>query len=532
MAVRTDTRPSTAARTIRWAQLLAVMALVAAACGSTVPTTQQQAAEEAASEGVGISGGGLGGSAGGAGGSGELGSGGIAGGEVGSTGTTGGSGTTGVAGGSSAGGGVAAGGSGGSAGAAGQGVTADSISIGLLVGKDISAGNRALGAGSATGIDQRRAWEALVEDVNKRGGFAGHKVKPVFHEFSATSDKTLDQIAQEACAAWTQDNKVFAGIGNLETEQFQACMEQGGAALINQTTIRAFYDERLFGKYPHFVAPMSIDLNTQSTALVNGLVKQNYFGSKAKIGLVTFDDPNFAYATERSIVPALRRHGLKLTDTARLHMPSGYPEYPQLASDANNAALKFKSEGITHVLLHDIGGGIAIFFMQAAEKQEYRPRYGLTSQSGGTILAGVLRDSGAKEQLRGARGIGWAPIADEHPDDDQHKDGSANRRRCIALMHKANVEMSSRNAEGTAIQLCDGFWFLQTAIEAGGNPINLDTLIAGVDRLGSNGFIPGITFMTRVSSEVRDGAGAVANVSYYDKCNCFKYTSKPYAISN
>jgi hypothetical protein len=308
-------------------------------------------------------------------------------------------------------------------------------------------------------------------------------------------------------------------------------MERGGAALINQTTIRVFYDERLFPKYPTFVAPMSIDLNTQSKALVEGLVKQKYFGKNAKIGLVTFDDPNFAYATQQSIIPALRRRGLKLADIARLHMPANYAELSQTSTDAQNAALKFKSEGITHVMLHDLGGAIAIFFMQHAEKQAYRPRYGLTSQSGGTILAGVLGPD-ADNQLHGARGIGWVPMADKAADEDPHSKASKTRQRCIALMRKANVEMSSRNAEGTAIQLCDGFWFTEAAIEAGGRTINLDSLLDGVNRLGRGGYVPGMTFMTRVSQKVRDGAGAVANVSYYDGCNCFRYTTKPYAIAN
>ena len=525
-----------AARYIRAGNLFLAVALVATACGSTVPNTQQQAAEEAAAEGLSVPEGGLGGGGGGLGGGGFDGGGVSSGGTVGGAGSAvGGSAAGGTTGGSAAGGssGSSAGGtSAGSTGADGQGVTASEISIGLLVARDVSAGNRALGAGGATGIDQQRAWQALVDDVNKRGGFAGRKVKPVYHEYSATSEKTVDQVAQEACSTWTQDNKVFAGIGNLETENFQACMHEGGAALINQTTIRVFYDDSLFPKYPYFVAPMSIDLDTQSRALVEGLVKGNYFGKGMKLGLVTFDDPNFARATRDSLIPALQRHGIKLTDIARLHMPAGYSEYPQLSSDAQNAALKFKSEGITHVMLHDLGAGIAIFFMQHAEKQQYRPRYGLTSQSGGSILASTMPASDSRAQLRGARGIGWAPIADLTAQDDPNSKAPQNRQRCIALMRDNGVEMSSRNAEGTATQLCDGFWFLEAAIESGGQTINLDNLVNGFNKLGSGGYKPGITFLTRVSAEVRDGAGAVANVAYVPDCNCFKYTSKPYRVPN
>ncbi len=521
---------SSAIKSIRAAHVLVALALVAAACGSTVPVTQQEAAEEAAAEGLDVPGGGAGG--GGLGG-GDIGGGGLSGGTTGGGGTAvGGTAAGGTSGGSAGGYSGSTGTSGAAAGATGQGVTANTISIGLLVARDVSAGNAALGVEEATGIDQRRAWEALIADVNKRGGFAGHKVKPVFHEYSATSEKTLDQNASEACSTWTEDNKVFAGIGNLETENFQACMKKGGAALINQTTIRVFYDDRIFPKYPTFVAPMSIDISTQSKALVNGLAQQKYFGKNMKLGLVTFDDPNFAYATEHSLKPALRRHGIKLTDIARVHMPANDTELQQTSSDTQNAALKFKSEGITHVMLHDLGAAIAIFFMQHAEKQQYRPRYGLTSQSGGTILASTMPESDSDAQLRGARGIGWVPMADLSAQEDPNSKAPKNRQRCIALMRKNGVGMSSRNAEGTAVQLCDGFWFLEAAIEAGGETINLDSLIGGVDRLGSGGFSPGMTFLTRVSAEVRDGGGAVANVSYDPDCNCFHYTTKPYRIPN
>ena len=65
--------------------ILVVVALVTVACGSTVPTVQQQAAEEAAQEGVSIEDGGL--SQGGASSSDDFGSGGLSGTVGGSAGT-------------------------------------------------------------------------------------------------------------------------------------------------------------------------------------------------------------------------------------------------------------------------------------------------------------------------------------------------------------------------------------------------------------------------------------------------------------
>ncbi len=515
---------------IRKASLVAVIALIAAACGSTVPTSTQQAAEDAAEEGLAVEDGGVGGLGGGS----DFDSGGLAEGSAGSGGTAlGDSGSGGLGGGTGG-----AGGSGGSIGGGSgvdspaHGVTASTITLGLPVVEDISAGNQALtGGNAATGIDYKRAWETIVKDINEGGGIGGHKVKPVYHRSSAVSQKTSDQVAQEACTNWTQDHEVFAALAGYETENFHVCMEKAGAAIISGTSIRSYFDERFFPRYPHTIVPFGADLNSQADALVNGLVKMGFFEKEAKLGLLTFDDPSFVHATQQNLIPALRRRGLELTDWVRLHRPRSYGEYGQFSSEANNAAVRFKSEGITHVMTLDIGANIAFFFMQAAEKQQYRPRYGLTSQSGGSALADLLGGD-ADAQLAGARSIGWAPAIDLHAEDDPNSEANAPRKRCLKLMRKAGVEMSSRNAEGIAMTLCDQMWFTEAALEAGGRTITLDSLLAGVDRLGTS-YVSAITpFGTSVSDSRHDGLGAVADMSYIAKCNCFRYTSKPYAIPN
>jgi ABC-type branched-subunit amino acid transport system substrate-binding protein len=411
------------------------------------------------------------------------------------------------------------------------GVTATSIRLGLPVVEGFNTGSRGLAGGnSPTGVNYRAAWEALVKDINERGGIAGHKVDPVYHSVDLVSSKTTDQRANEACAAWTEDKQVFAAlVHQIETESMIACIEEGGAATVSGQTVRAYYDERVFTRYPHFLVPFGIDLNTQATAMIENLVKQKYFGSGAKIGLVTFDHPSFKYATEKSLIPALSRRGLELSDTAALHFPTTYSEYSQLSSEASNAALRFKTNGITHVVILDLGQNAAYFFMQAAERQAYRPRYGLTSQSANSGLASQLGPADARAQLQGARSIGWVPIVDTVPADDPHAEGYPPRKRCTDLMRKHGVEMTSRNAEGQALNLCGQLWFTEAALEITGNAISLDSLLAGVDRLGSS-FAPTNVFLTRMSKTIHDGSGAVASMSFIDECACFRYTSRPYSI--
>ncbi len=400
-----------------------------------------------------------------------------------------------------------------------------------MVVEDVSAGNQALtGGNAATGIDTRRAWEAIVEDINKRGRILGLKVEPVFHQYSATSEKTQEQQGQEACANFTEDHEVFAALATTpEAESFFSCLERAEVAYINGTAIRVFWDDRLMARYPHMILPFGADLNTQAKTLVNSLVRQKYFAKDARIGLLTFDDPGFVYATERSLIPAMKKHGLKLTDWVRVSRPASYSDYGRFSSEIGNAVVTFKSENITHVMILDIGANNAFFFMQQAEKQQYRPRYGLTSQSGGTALADLLGED-ARGQLKGARGIGWVPVVDLRAEDNDWVNQPM--KRCIALMKKAGVEMSSSNAQGIAITMCDQMWFLQAALEAGGRSISLDSLLVGVDRLGRSYASAVLPFGVAVSGSRHDGLGAVANISFFGECRCFRYTTKPYSIPN
>ena len=503
--------------------LLVVVALIVAACGSTVPTVQQQAAEEAAVGGVAIDNNGVG-TDGSLDSSGDLGSSGVAGSTSGSGSAIGGAGGT-TVGGSSVSGTSTGGGGGSSA----PGVSSEKISLGIPIVVGGTVGNQSIGAGAASGIDSERGWKALIEDINKRGGIAGHEVEPVYHKVDLVSNKSSQQQSEEACADWTQDHKILAAmVGDTAEETIFACLEKAGAVAVAGNTIGNFWDSRFYPRYPHAVAPFSIDLNQQSKTMVDGLVRQHYFSKDAKVGLILFDLPGFSYAVDHSLIPALKQHGLELTDKVTIHYPNSYNEYGQMSSELSSAAVKFKTEGITHVMILDLRANNAIFFMTAAEKQEYRPRYGLTSQSGNSGLAEILGDD-ARAQLHSARSIGWTGPTDLRAADDPWQEGVSTRRRCISLMRKNGVEISSRNTEVIALLMCGSLWYTEAAVEAGGATISNDSLVAGARRLSSN-YVSPLTFLVRMTNDVH-GVGAIADMAFIDKCTCFRYTSDPYRVN-
>lgn len=505
----------------RWALTLAVISLVAAACGSTVPVTQQQAAEEAAATGGGDGLGGLPpgttvneeGQAVNAEGE-PLGGGGVPGRATGGSAPapqTGGTSRT-------------------ASGANGIGVTSKTLSIGVVIVKGGDEAAASLGVPGASQADKRKVWRALADEANRSGGILGRKIVPVFHEIEASSSKTVEQQGQEACADWTQDRPVFGTPGYPSFgESFLACMGKAGAVIAGGSVFN-ISDQRVFQRHPYYLLPNSMDLNTQGKLMVDSLHGQRYFGRGAKIGLVTFDDPNFRYAVQQSIVPGLSRKGLKLgTEPAYLTRPRTLDQYSAAAADARNAVLRFSARGITHVMILDFGAIATILFTQSAENQGYRPRYGLNSQSGNTIAAANMSPATARAQFKGARSVGWAPAADVRPDEEPKNN---TRDRCLAIMAKHNVTFSSRNARGQAIQECDSLWFMMAALRASGSRvINQNMFLQGVARLGT-GYRPGMTFITSVSSSRHDGAAGARNLSYDQGCNCFHYTTGVYAVPN
>jgi hypothetical protein len=289
-----------------------------------------------------------------------------------------------------------------------------------------------------------------------------------------------------------------------------------------------------FTRYPAYFEPLALNLDRNGAATVNGLSPRGYFApyfpTGTKIGVVAFDTPDFHHAVDHSMRPALAAHGLTIKDAEYVGVPSSVAGYGAFSNALASAVLKLRSDQVDHVMFLDIGANLAFFFMQAADQQHYNPRYGLNGTSGNSGLADLLGPQTANSQLKDALSIGWQPMIDAHAADDPDGLANAPRRRCLALMRKAGVSMTSRNAEGIALLLCSGIWFFQAAATHAGTLLNQSTFIAAANQLKSSAFVPASSFVTRIDPQHHDGIGAVRDMSYTSSCSCFRYVGAAYAI--
>lgn len=89
------------------------------------------------------------------------------------------------------------------------GVTADSILLGM---PDIDlSGLEQLGVSPATDLDARAAYEAVVQDINERGGILGRRIEIAWAPVNPLDNATF----AAACRQWTEDDHVFAVVAGL-----------------------------------------------------------------------------------------------------------------------------------------------------------------------------------------------------------------------------------------------------------------------------------------------------------------------------
>src|SRR5713101_8186469 len=187
--------------TVRPALLVAAAAmLLVASCGTTVSDSQAARRQGSAGAGADIGGGS---------------SGGVDNGGAGPTpGSTGGIGAGSTAG--ATGTGVTASGPGAASNRA-TGLTHAAPGVALKVGIEVLDFGNALAAlgiaGTAPPKEQTEGeYQAVIDRINASGGLLGHKLEPVFYLYQGTSSASAAQQDQAGCAAFTQDNHVFAAL--------------------------------------------------------------------------------------------------------------------------------------------------------------------------------------------------------------------------------------------------------------------------------------------------------------------------------
>ena len=415
---------------------------------------------------------------------------------------------------------------GGTVGGVGRGVTATTIYVGMVHASNTDSVNAAAGVGDLALGDPTADTKAVIDYINHRGGVAGRKIALVEAPFDSASAADVETQWAAVCAKFTQDNpKVFAVL-DAGTASYRRCIHNAGVVQVDDDLPQASASE--FRNYPAFVELGYPNLNRLAAEQVTALSDQNYFqpwdtvrgkpatAGKTKVGVVTYDEPDYAEAVNTVLVPRLRAlHYDPIV--ARISDVSRASDYGAQSAAVKSAQLKFASSGVDHVIMFEGNGGLSLFFTNNAATQGYHPRYGINSSSGFEALVegGEIQPS----QAQGAVGFGWIPGFDLpaalNPDNGPYS--SPARRQCLAIMADHGITFPSSNAEGVALGACSRIFLLKKALDTTPKVVTRDTFIRAVDGIGS-AFDDGGSLGEFLAPGRHDGVSKIYYWQWFSKC--------------
>lgn len=355
-------------------------------------------------------------------------------------------------------------------------------------------------------------FNAVLDEVHATGGIACRRVRLVWHDLESHPLQPSEQ--QAACARWTQDHHVFAAFPSIDGpgDVLYPCLDRAGVLTLDLIgwSIR---DAQAFDEVPHLVAMNSPRNDRAVQEYADALVRQRFLTDRDSIGIVHYDEEINTRLVERVLLPALSAHDLA-AETRAVTTPRSLSDTPDRDREAANVALSYKLAGVDRVLFAG-GDNLAWSFMRAAERIEYRPRYGLH-----TLYHPVLGlEDMPFEQLVGAQGIGWFPDMDSWYQPPSWTWPS--RTRCLDFFHAEGFDLSTPLDRQWAVQACDGVWFLRTAVEATPGPLSADAVLATVSTLDDRYRSSSID-RTQFAPDRRDGAARYRDVAYDAACRCFR----------
>jgi len=373
-----------------------------------------------------------------------------------------------------------------------------------------------IGKGLA-GADGKAVYEALIADLNARGGIRGHKVAPVFYKIDLSSN--IPQEERAACQAFTVDHHVLVAVGDASPAYAQ-CVLKGGAAVV-----QSYFSDGLSSDYtrlPYVYQAAGFAQDRLMPLYGHALKQMGYFTSTTpvKVGVLYEDTPAYTKA-EAILERTLAAEGVKVEMKQAFAPVQSQSDIGANQSQVQGAVLKFRAAGITHILGVETNAWLIGFFGLGASSQGYYPRYGYDSNE---FLSNVAANVPARA-LQGAVFFGYYPPYDVLDTKQFTPEGQA----CLKLLVSKGITVpNTGNGHSDTMTACDNIRFLEAALNAApaGGPLTRDLLAAGVTALGSS-YRSTITFRTRFTSGLRyvDGVDTYRTGKWDDACSCFAYTS-------
>lgn len=388
-----------------------------------------------------------------------------------------------------------------------SGVTDDAIKVGFIIVDQTRLGET-LGFEPADAGDVPAEIEALVDDVNERGGIAGREVVPVIRVYDALTDSPANE--EKLCRSFTEDEPVFAVVMNgMLQASARPCYAAAGVVMLDQTLfpIEATDAAELA---PFLYQPSLPEYGAVLAGLAAALRTGNFFDDDSRLGIVGIDSEQNRRVTETQLLPRLAEMGVEPVETQWVDPTSS----ATLQAGQNQAVLAFKDQEVDRVIV--IGGSrLLAFFVTIAIPQEFNPAYAVTTFDNPAFISARTPDV-----LRGSVGLSLLPAYDLTSDPEPFPLRPA-EIECVDVLAEGGQRFADREVAREAMQYCDAVRLLEAGFDAApSDDVTVDNFGEGVARLGRFDLASG--YMADWSDGVASGASAFRTVRFDDECGCFE----------
>jgi hypothetical protein len=344
----------------------------------------------------------------------------------------------------------------------------------------------------------------------------------VYYDFQALSSSGFSGQSETECTSFAQDQHAFAVIPNTNENQTAiTCLAQNHVVdLYNIATYLPTPQD--FSAYRGYLYQPAAISPYRFGSFIHLLAQYGYFGSGAKVGILLADDGsgNNEYLVNKLWKPALQAMGITPVVFTFKQIES-YTDVTTTSEQFASAVLQFKGAGVNRVMFTPDGADGEFFFTNAAQSQNYQPRYALTTDNA-PLAWGVIPPAG---QRAGAMNVSFK-LSDVGRGNPPQMAPNDTRAKCNAILsgHTGNDPITA------FYFICDDFLFLQNAL-AGASTVSPQTLLAGVERLGNSySLADSYTNAGFGPPDHYDGGASVRVMGWDVAANAWQYVSPPEAV--
>jgi hypothetical protein len=355
--------------------------------------------------------------------------------------------------------------------------------------------------------------QALINDVNQRGGVLGHKIVPVWAaEDTASTDWST--MMQSICSTFTQDNHVAAvvGAGFGYEDILSNCLAKAGVVAFDAMRTTGVPDDSALSTHPGYIVTGEPSANAYELVAVTSAISDGWLTHQSKLGVMNYDCPTNAAAWKDTVGPYLASHGYTVAENYVASCPTGAADVGSAAQEVQSAELKMRAMGVDTVLITDIP---LVVFAEDAESQHWYPKY-LATEGGAMYESYVPAD-----QLRNIHSAGWEPMYDldtaHLPPLDQ------TQRNCLAALTRGGLTGETSSEYYTYFGLCGGFdLYLQAVAKA--QSLSTSQVIKATDAMSNSFLSPMLLGGQTLLDSTKHAAAVEYRSEVYDQaCSCFQY---------